>query len=141
MTKGRIFDSFAGVVSRVHRDGDGNLTFSQSADVSKSLEDNKKLAVLNDGYNPGRDMRRVASVHKVILLKWLREAGIRPSDFMRHPRAYSKWLERKIYDKDNSFVLTAPHYRNPAKRSNGITLPKVDALSDALCAGRKLGTA
>ena len=135
---GRVIDEYNGLTTKVHVE-DGNTIMSQTQDVNAILDNNQRLRESGDGYNPARDMRRVASVPIALLLTWLRTDGINPTHYMRNRKAYAKWLERKIYDKDNEFVLTAPHFRNPGKRSNGVTVPKVDSLSDALTAGRKLG--
>jgi ABC-type glycerol-3-phosphate transport system substrate-binding protein len=107
----RIFDQYGGVVSTVtYDDKDKTVTYAQYQDATPILENNKKLKAENP-YNPKKDFRRVASVPNVVMLDWLRKDGIRPLDFFRKPKAYEAWLRRKIYDPDNTHVLTAPHKR------------------------------
>ncbi len=109
----RIFDAYGGVVSVVeHNDLEKTTTFAQYQDFTPIFEHNKKLATQDDGYTShDKWRRRVASIPNILLLKWLREDGIPVPLYMRKPRNYSKWLRSKIYDPDNSFVLTAPHKR------------------------------
>lgn len=132
----RVIGASNGTVSYFHKDTDGSVVLGQRADVEPLLNENKRLQSLNDGYNPAKDLRRVASVHPVVLLKWLREAGISVPEFQRNTRRYSAWLRKKIYDKDNEMFLTAPHYRN--RRSNGVQVHN-PGLDSALAEGRKLG--
>src|SRR3990167_9755618 len=133
----KLFDAHGGTVSVFHDLNDGRVAFQQIQDVEPVIEDNKKLQTLNDGYSPSKDLRRVASVPKVVLLRWLREAGIPVRDFQKNHKRYAKWLRRKIYDRDNEMFLTAPHYRT--RRSNGVQAKAVSGLDSALAEGRKLG--
>jgi hypothetical protein len=108
--KKHSYDAYGGVVSVIeHDDLHKKTTFAQFQDFTPYFEDNKKQQTRDDGFSPSRDFRRVASIPNVLLLKWLREAGISPRDYFLKPKAYSHWLRRKIYDPDNRFVLTAPH--------------------------------
>lgn len=110
MGKRLIYDSWGDIVSVVQHDEAANTTtFAQYQDMQPYFEENKKLQTLNDGFNQKRDIRRVASIPNVLLVKWLREDGINVRDYFKKPKAYSVWLRRKIYDPSNRFVLTAPH--------------------------------
>lgn len=110
MAKKRIFDQWGDIVSVVeHDDLERTTTFAQYQDPTPYLEENKRLQNLNDGYSPSRDLRRVASIPNVLLLKMLREDGISPIAFFRKPKEYKTWLRRKIYDPDYRYLLTAPH--------------------------------
>lgn len=113
MPKKQIYDAYGGVVSVVeHDDLQQTTTFAQYQDFTPHFENNKRLANLDNGYtSPDKWRRRVASIPNVLMMKWLRESGIRPIDYFRKPKAYAAWLRSKIYDPDNSFVLTAPHKR------------------------------
>jgi hypothetical protein len=110
----RIFDANGGVVSTVTYDDQAKtVTYAQHQDPNPTLNWNAKLREL-PAYICGGDMRRVASVPVVVLMDWLRKDGIPVVKYMKNPRAYSKWLERKIYSSENSLFLTAPHRRSIA---------------------------
>lgn len=110
MGKKFIYDSWGDVVSVIqHDEAAKTTTFAQFQDMQPYFEENKRLQTLNDGYNKKRDLRRVASIPNVLLVKWLRDDGIDVRSYFRKPKAYSHWLRRKIYNSENSFVLTAPH--------------------------------
>jgi hypothetical protein len=110
----RIFDASGGVVSTVTYDDQAKtITYAQWQDPNPVLRHNAKLREL-PAYICDGDMRRVASIPNVTLLDWLRKDGIPVRSFMQNQRAYSKWLERKIYDPANSAFLTAPHRRSIA---------------------------
>jgi hypothetical protein len=106
----RIYDAYGGVVSVVeHDDLHKTTTFAQFQDFTPYFEANKRQQNRDDGYSPSREFRRVASIPNVMLLKMLREDGISPLAYFRKPKAYSKWLRRKVYDPDYRHLLTAPH--------------------------------
>jgi hypothetical protein len=113
MPRKLIYDQWGGVASVIeHDDLQKTTTFAQYQDFTPIFENNKKLQTAGDGYtDQSKWRRRVASVPNVLLMKWLREAGIPVIAFMRNPRAYQAWLRKRIYDPDNQFVLTAPHAR------------------------------
>ncbi len=108
-----IYDQWGGVVSVIeHDDLQKTTTFAQFQNLEPYFEKNKRMQTQDDGYTSAdKWRRRVASIPNVLLMKWLREAGIPVVEFMRKPKAYKSWLRSKIYDPDNSFVLTAPHKR------------------------------
>lgn len=107
----RLLDAHGGVISTFeYDDTEKRVVIGTHQDVTPILEANKRLQNQGDGgYGPSRELRRVASVPFHILLKWCQDDGIKIRDYLRKPKAYSKWLRRKIYDRDNFFVLTAPH--------------------------------
>lgn len=110
MGKKLVYDAHGDIVSVVeHDEMAGKTTFAQFQDTQPYFEENKRLQNMNDGYNKSRDIRRVASIPNIFMLKMLREAGINPLDYFRKPRAYKTWLRRKLYSSDYSFLLTAPH--------------------------------
>ncbi len=131
--KGRVFGGDGHVVSTVHSDTDGSITYAQSQNVRPILEHNANLRSEGDGYNKDRDMRRYASIPVTILLGWLRSAGIDPRAYMRNPRAYSTWLNKKI--NENQRLKTAPNgTRYTPVRKSGFL-----GLGSAIAAGRKVG--
>jgi len=110
MTQKRILDQWGGVVSVIETDTAAKTTtIAEYQDTAPYIDRNKRLQTMNGGYSPSRDLRRVASIPNVIMLQLLRKAGIRPIDFFRRPKAYSKWLRGVIYDPDNRHLLTASH--------------------------------
>jgi hypothetical protein len=54
----------------------GDLTVIRGADVEPILEHNKALYSMNDGYSPGREWRRAASIPLAIVEKWKNEYGV-----------------------------------------------------------------
>jgi hypothetical protein len=108
----RLLDASGGTIKTFHH-SDDTVTIQESQDVEPILEHNKRLQTENDGYSPSRDLRRVASIPSVVLMKWCQEAGISMLSFMRQPKEYRAWLRRKIYDRDNYMFLTAPHTTSP----------------------------
>jgi hypothetical protein len=130
----RIYDAAGGIVSTVTTDELAKTTtFAQYQDPTAILENNKQLATMNDGYNPDRDIRRVASIPRVVLESWCQDAGISVTDYMRNSKHYAGWLRKKLYDSDNSMFLTAPHLRG-GKKSSGIV-----GLDSVVEKGRKVG--
>jgi hypothetical protein len=110
----RIFDANGGVVSTVTYDDQAKtITYAQYQDVNPVLRSAARQREL-PAYICDGDMRRVASIPNIVLLDWLRKAGIPVRSFMQNSRLYSKWLERKIYDSENSAFLTATHKRSIA---------------------------
>jgi len=129
--KQRIFDAAGGVVSTIMtNDLTKETTFAQYQDPTAILENNKMLRDMNDGYNPAKDLRRVATIPKTVLMQWLREAGIPITDYMRNTKHYATWLRAKIYDRDNSMFLTAPHFA-------GRKQPRIQGLDAVISEGRK----
>jgi hypothetical protein len=113
MPRKLIYDQWGGIASVVeHDDLQGTTTFAQYQDLTPYLERNKRMQTADDGYTDSTKWRRrVASIPNVLLLKILRQHGIRPIDFFRKPKAYSKWLRGIVYDPQYSHLLTAPHAR------------------------------
>lgn len=109
----RILDSSGGVVSVIeHDDLTDETTISDWQDFTPYFDQNR--VEMNSGESPyimGGMLRKIASIPPVLLMKWLREDGIKPRDYFQKPKAYSKWLRLKYYDSDNSKVLTDHHAR------------------------------
>ena len=128
----KIIDAVPGKRTEFHKDdSEGRFTIRTVQDVNPILENNKALQTLNDGYSPSREMKRVASIPTTILRKWCKDAGIPFRRYLRRPYEYSKWLERKLADPENRFLLTALPTRPQPKGIIG--------LDKVLSEGRQLG--
>lgn len=125
-----ILDSSSDRVDFAHKD-EGRLILGTRQRVDSIIEDNKKLQTLNDGYSPSREWKRVARIPMSVVREWCKQAGINFREFLRKPRAFEKWLDRKLQDPDNRFLLTAPMTRPQPKGIIG--------LDGVLAEGRKLG--
>ena len=82
---------------------DGSVTIRRTQDAEAILEQNKAMANHNDGYTPSRDMRRVASIPMVLILKWLEEEGWDAFD----PACAHK-LAQKLNSNEYMHLRTAP---------------------------------
>ena len=71
-------------------------------DVSPILEENARLYTLNDGYSPRRELRRVASIPKIVVEQWMQE-GV--NIFDKNCRAE---IKRRLNDPSNLKLRTAP---------------------------------
>ncbi|HWA60863.1 MAG TPA: hypothetical protein VG939_05785 [Caulobacteraceae bacterium] len=98
-----LFTSSAGVRHAWRDDGDGVRTLVSSQDVEAILDRNKAMATHNDGYAPSRELRRVASIPLVLILKWKNEEGWNAFD-----PACAERLRRKLNDPEYQFLRTAP---------------------------------
>ena len=105
-----ILDASGGVVTTFENDElTGKVTIKHTQDVEPILDHNKRLATENDGYSPSREIRRVASIPHVALMKMCAEDGVNIRDYLMNSKHYSKWLRAKCYSSDWSHLLTAPH--------------------------------
>jgi len=129
--KGRIFSSDGHVISTVHSDPDGSVTYAQSQNVKPILDHNARLRAEGDGYNKDRDIKRYASIPVTILLGWMRDAGIDPKVYMRNPKAYSGWLSKKV--NEHQRMKTAPN----GTRYTTVRKPGFIGLDSAIKEGRK----
>lgn len=86
---------------------DGNETrFAATQDVAPMLEQNKAMALHNDGYSPSRELRRVASIPYVVGLKWLNEEGWWFMDADKDPGVAQK-LAAKLNSNEYMYLRTA----------------------------------
>lgn len=81
----------------------GDLTVARSADVAPILEHNKALATMNDGYSPGREWRRAASIPLIVVEKWKNELGVDVFD-PNHKAA----VRRLLNSSEWQYLRTAP---------------------------------
>lgn len=84
-------------------DGKGGGVITTRTDVAPILEINKAMATHNDGYAPGRELRRVASIPFAIVHKVLVEQGYNLLD-----PANTDKLAAFLNDPDNAYLRTAP---------------------------------
>ena len=126
----QILDQHGGVISYVQVDGD-KVYAGQRQNIDPILDNNQRLRTENDGYNPKKDLRRVANIPTTVIMQWCKEAGISVNDWMRNPTHYAKWFRNKVYDGDNNMFLTAPHFKGSKRDTN---FYGIDA---ALTEGRK----
>jgi hypothetical protein len=109
-----LFTSSLGVKHSMLRDDNGGLRFLAEQDTEAHIDRNKAMATHNDGYTPTREMRRVASIPAIVMLKWLNEEGWWALD----PGAANK-LAQKLNDPTWAYLRTAPgtvEYSNGAFR-------------------------
>ena len=97
-----LFRSSSGIRHYWRNDGNNDAVVSLQ-DVEPILERNKKAATHNDGYSPSREMRRVASIPLILVLKWLNDEGWYAFD----PNARGR-LKQKLNDPDYLWLRTAP---------------------------------
>lgn len=69
-----LFRSSLGIDHYLVEDGDQHRFESVQA-TDHILDQNKRMATHNDGYSQSREMRRVASIPYIVILKWLNEEG------------------------------------------------------------------
>ena len=130
----KIVDSIPGKRTEFHKDdSEGTFTIRTVQDVNPILENNKKLQSLNDGYSPSRELKRHASIPITLVRKWCKDDGIPFRRYLRRPQEYEKWLERKLQDPDNRFLLTSPSKSTRPQSRRIIGLDKV------IDEGRRLG--
>lgn len=81
---------------------DGKFVHKATQDVEPILDRNKRLASLNDGYTPTREMRRAASIPIVILYQWMQE-GVDYRDKNCWPE-----IRRRLNSPEWRHLRTAP---------------------------------
>lgn len=85
---------------------DGKTTeMLATADVTDHLEQNKAMMNHNDGYSPSRELRRVASIPAIIILKWKEELGV---DFYSTDPEQKRKVRQLLNSNEYLFLRTAP---------------------------------
>lgn len=85
---------------------DGKTTeMLATADVTAHLEQNKAMMNHNDGYSPSRELRRVASIPAIIILKWKEELGV---DFYSTDPEQKRKVRQLLNSNEYLFLRTAP---------------------------------
>jgi hypothetical protein len=98
-----LFRSAAGIDHFLRQEADGSVHVESRQDVGHMLDINKALATHNDGYNPDRTMRRVASIPMILVYKWREEEGWDAFD----PANEDK-LAAKLDSSEYLYLRTAP---------------------------------
>lgn len=105
------FDRASGILESHYYDETTktNVIRRTQLDVQPILDQNQRMATMNDGYSADRTLRRVASIPRTIYEEWLRQDGIPYHVFGSWPsRERRKYLARKLMDGDYRKLLTAP---------------------------------
>jgi len=87
---------------------DGKLTVKKSENVNPLLKKNKELYNHNDGYTPSKDMKRVASIPRIMLEIWCKEHNGTNNWFGLPSEVRSKILREKLNSSDYRYFRTAP---------------------------------
>ena len=98
-----FYRSRLGVLHSWERDEGNTIRIKSEQDATPFLEWNKAAANHNDGYAPGREFRRVASIPPIVQIKWMNEFGVDPL----HPHNHDL-LCRLLNSSDWSYLRTAP---------------------------------
>jgi hypothetical protein len=98
-----LLKSSAGVAHFLRKEVDGSLHVDSFYDSEEILEQNKRLATLNDGYSPSRELRRVASIPLALVYLWLNEEGWNALN-----PAHADKLKAKLNDPSYLYLRTAP---------------------------------
>ena len=88
-------------------DGEGGGVVRTVQDVTAIIERNKAMANHNDGYNKGRDMKRVGTVPFVTMYKWMTEARLEPND-PEFTEKLNKLIIAKLNDSDYQHLKSIP---------------------------------
>jgi hypothetical protein len=102
-TREFLLRSSSGIDHFLRQEADGSIHAEAHQDAQPFLEHNKAMYTHNDGWNPARDMRRVASIPMILIHKWLEEEGWNALD----PK-YQDKLKAKLNDPDFLYLRTAP---------------------------------
>jgi hypothetical protein len=106
-----ILDQWGGVVSYI-ADGneDGEIIVGRYQDARPILDHNAALRSAGDGgyVDRDRDLRRVASIPLTLAEQWVQEAGLRPGDFWKWPKAaQNEFFRRRYRSSDYRNLLTS----------------------------------
>jgi hypothetical protein len=103
--KRHLFTSSAGIDHYMIEDEAG-LRFASSQSTEQILDQNKRMATWNDGYSPTRELRRVASIPYILMLKWRNEEGWWAMDAGHDPDVARK-LAAKLNSNEYEYLRTA----------------------------------
>jgi len=92
-----------GIVEWFHFDEEtGNFAIEAVQDVQPALDANRARANSHDGFSPARELREIAEIPAIIIVKWLNE-GINIFDRNHWPA-----VKRKLRDPDYRWLRTSP---------------------------------
>lgn len=100
-----LFRSSAGIDHWMIEDGK-DTRFASTQDTTPILEQNKAMATHNDGYSPSRELRRVASIPYIVMLKWKNEEGWWAMD-ASHDADVARKLAAKLNSNEYQYLRTA----------------------------------
>jgi hypothetical protein len=86
---------------------DGKLTVKKTEDVNPLLKRNKELYNHNDGYTASREMKRVASIPRIMLEIWAKEYNGTNNWFGLPSEVRKKILREKLNSSDYRYFRTA----------------------------------
>lgn len=98
-----LFTSSFGIRHFIEDEEHGRFRIVSLQDAAPILEQNKAMATHNDGYSPSRELRRVASIPLIVMLKWLNEEGWWALD-----SANADKLKAKLNSSEYLYLRTAP---------------------------------
>lgn len=101
--KEHLLRSSFGIDHFLRQEADGSVHMESHQDVQDILDNNKAMATHNDGFNPDRTMRRVASIPMILIYKWKMEEGWDAFD----PANEDK-LAAKLDSSEYLYLRTAP---------------------------------
>jgi hypothetical protein len=89
-----------------HPQPDGTFLIEHEQDVRPNLDTAKRLQNEDDrGWSPSRELRRVAHIPNIIIVKWLNEEGL---DIFDSDPEMQKRYRAKLNDPDWRWLRTAP---------------------------------
>ena len=86
---------------------DGKLTVKKTENVTNLLKRNKELYNQNDGYTPSKDMKRIASIPRLMLEIWTKEYNGTNNWFGLPHETRKKILKQKLNSSDYKYFRTA----------------------------------
>jgi len=80
MTERHLLETVDGISEFLEFDDAADaITFRRISDVEPLIDENKRLATLNDGYSPSREWKRVASIPLNVVYLWTQKYGVDPT--------------------------------------------------------------
>lgn len=101
--KEHLLRSASGIDHFLRHEADGSIHVESWQDTDAILDLNKAMHAHNDGYNPDRTMRRVASIPTILIHKWQVEEGWDALD-----PANADKLKAKLNSNEFLYLRTAP---------------------------------
>lgn len=98
-----FFTSSVGIQHFRRVNDDGSVSYAAHQDLEPILDRNKAMANHNDGWAKGKEMRRVASIPLMLVLKWKAEEG-----WDAFNPDHADKLAQKLNDPDYAHLRTAP---------------------------------
>jgi|TARA_R110000803_G_scaffold63514_3_gene124188 hypothetical protein len=107
----KILEDKDGLITNTYFDNDKDgVIQKRSQDFKPIIEHNKKLYNQNDGYSPGKGLKRIASIPTLILEIWAKEYNKDTNNgnwFALPKEVQSKILKEKLNSSDFRYFRTA----------------------------------